>query len=188
MAGLIYSALMSIDGYVADSAGKFEWAAPDPEVHAAVNDLERGIGTYLYGRRMYEVMAAWEDPALADGQPDYVTDFSRLWRAAEKIVYSTTIADVSTAKTRLERKFDPQAVRQLKASADRDISVGGPQLAACAIQAGLVDEYHLFACPIIVGSGTSAFPAGARVALALVGERRFGNGVVQLHYVAKGGR
>lgn len=187
MASLIYSALMSLDGFVADSEGKFGWAEPDPEVHAAVNDMERGIGTYLYGRRMYEVMAAWEDPALAGG-PAYAAEFAALWLGAEKIVYSTTLDAVSTAKTRLERSFDPEAVRRLKAEARRDISVGGPALAASAIEAGLVEQYHFFVFPVVIGGGTSAFPAGVRVALELAGERRFRSGVVHLHYILKGGR
>jgi dihydrofolate reductase len=179
MARLIYSAITSLDGYVADVDGKFDWAAPDDEVHAFVNDLERPVGTYLYGRRMYEVMAGWE--TLEDEQP-VARDFAEIWRAADKIVYSRTLATVSTARTRIEREFDPEAVRQLKAQAGRDITVGGPDLAAQAIKAGLVDELHLFLTPVVVGGGKRALPDGAFVKLELLDERRFGNGVVHLHY------
>ncbi|HZJ04802.1 MAG TPA: dihydrofolate reductase family protein, partial [Nocardioidaceae bacterium] len=151
MAKLIYSAITSLDGYVADRDGNFDWAAPDEEVHAFVNDLERPVGTYLYGRRMYEVMAVWETADFLTDQPAVIQDFARIWRAADKVVYSTTLATVSSARTRIERVFDPEAVRQMKASAIRDISVGGPDLAAQAIKAGLVDECHLFIAPIVVG-------------------------------------
>jgi dihydrofolate reductase len=176
---LIYSTIASLDGYVADASGNFDWAAPDEEVHAFVNDLERPVGTYLYGRRMYEVMAAWE---TIDDEHPVMRDFAEIWRSADKIVYSRTLDAVSTARTRIERTFDAQAVRRLKASADRDISVGGPGLAAHAIAAGLVDEYHLFLTPVLVGGGTHAFPDGAHVPLELVDERRFASGVVYLRY------
>jgi dihydrofolate reductase len=179
---LIYSAIASLDGYVEDQHGGFAWAAPDEEVHAFVNDLERPIGTYLYGRRMYETMVYWET-APAD-EPPVVRDYTAIWQAADKIVYSTTLETISSAKTRLERDFDPEAVRQLKASADRDLSVGGPTLAAEAINAGLVDEVHLFVNPVVVGGGTPALPGGVRLNLELLGERRFGSGVVHLHYAA----
>jgi dihydrofolate reductase len=182
VAKLIYSALMSLDGYVADTKGNFDWAAPDEEVHAFVNDLERPIGTYLYGRRMYETMVYWET-APADDSP-VARDYAEIWRAADKIVYSKTLEAVSSARTRLERDFDPEAIRQLKASADRDLGVGGPHLAAEAIKAGLVDEYHLFANPILVGSGNQALPGGVLVNLELLGERPFASGVVHLHYAA----
>ena len=181
MAKLIYSAITSLDGYVADEAGNFDWAAPDDEVHAFVNDLERPVGTYLYGRRMYEVMVAWETMPTA-GQPPFMQDYTQIWQAAEKVVYSSTLGSVSSARTRIDRAFDPQAVRQLKASAERDISVGGPELAAQAISAGLVDEYHLFVSPVVVGGGTRALPDGVRLDLELLDERRFCNGVVHLHY------
>src|SRR6266571_4334829 len=151
MARLIYSAITSLDGYVADEAGKFDWAAPDEEVHSFVNDLERPVGTYLYGRRMYEVMVFWEAAHTLADQPPFMRDFAEIWRAADKIVYSKTLETVSSARTRLERDFDPEAVRQLKARAGRDITVSGPDLAAQAITAGLVDEYHLFLTPIVVG-------------------------------------
>jgi len=182
MAKLIYSAITSLDGYIADEAGNFDWAAPDDELHAFVNDLERGIGTYLYGRRMYEVMRSWEtSPSGADALP-VVTDYAEIWRAADKIVYSKTLATASSARTRIERDFDPGAIRQMKARAERDISVGGPDLAAQAISARLVDEFHLFLNPILVGGGKPSLPREVRVKLDLLDERRFGSGVVHLHY------
>src|SRR5213592_4628225 len=150
---LIYSAIASLDGYVADEEGKFDWAAPDEEVHAFVNDLERPVGTYLYGRRMYEVMVYWETAHTLAGQPPFIQDFAEIWQAADKIVYSKTLETVSSARTQIERDFDPEAVRQMKASAERDISVGGPDLAAQAIRAGLVDELHLFVVLAVVGGG-----------------------------------
>jgi dihydrofolate reductase len=175
MAKLIYSAITSLDGYVADSAGNFDWAAPDDEVHAFVNDLERPVGTYLYGRRMYEVMAFWETA-------NAIHDYARIWQAADKIVYSTTLEETSTARTQLEREFDPDAIRQMKSQARTDISVGGPHLAAQAIKAGLVDAYHLFINPVVVGGGNPALPDGVHVKLELMGEHRFKCGVVYLHY------
>jgi dihydrofolate reductase len=181
VARLIYSAIASLDGYIADEAGRFDWAVPDDEVHTVINDLERSVGTYLYGRRMYEVMSGWETVALAD-QPPYMRDFALVWQAADKIVYSTTLERVSTARTRIERAFDPEAVRRVKASQTRDLSVGGPDLAARAFEAGLVDECHLFVAPIVVGGGTQSFPDHVRVRLDLVDERRFGNGMVHLRY------
>lgn len=182
MAKLTYSAITSLDGYVADEDGHFDWAAPDEEVHTFFNDLERPVGTYLYGRRMYEVMLYWETAHTLADQPPFVLDFTRLWQAADKVVYSRTLETVSTARTRIERDFDPEAVRQMKASAGRDITVGGPGLAAQAIKAGLVDECHLFVAPIVVGAGTRALPNSVRLKLELLDERRFGNGVVHLHY------
>ena len=182
MAGLIYSAITSLDGYVADEDGNFDWAEPDEEVHAFVNELERPIGTYLYGRRLYEVMAVWETAhALPDGK-SVTRDFAEIWEAADKVVYSRTLESVATARTRLERDFDPDAVRQLKANAARDLSVGGPELAAQALAAGLVDELDLFVTPVVVGGGTKALPGGLRLELELLDERRFGSGVVHLHY------
>jgi dihydrofolate reductase len=181
MARLIYSAITSLDGYVADEDGKFDWAAPDEEVHAFVNDLERPIGTYLYGRRMYETMVPWETMPL-DGQPPAIQDYTQIWQAADKVVYSTTLETASSDRTRIEREFDPEAVRRMKAEAERDLSVGGPQLAAEAIRAGLVDEYHLFLNPVVVGGGNQALPDDVRVQLELLDERRFGNGVVYLRY------
>lgn len=182
MAELIYSAITSLDGYVADAEGSFAWAMPDEEVHAFVNDLERPVGTYLYGRRMYEVMAAWETMPTDAGQPPVVRDFAGIWRAADKIVYSTTLDAVSSARTRLVRDFDPDAVRRMKAGAQRDLTVGGPGLAASAIAAGLVDEYQVFIAPVVVGGGTRFLPDGVRLALDLVDERRFGNGMAYLRY------
>ena len=179
MAKLIYTAIMSLDGYVADEDGNFDWAEPDEEVHTFVNDLERPIGTYLYGRRLYDVMVAWE--TITDEQP-FVQDYAELWRAADKIVYSRSLETVSSAKTRIERSFEPDAVRRIKEAVDRDISVGGPDLAAQAIRAGLVDEIHLFLAPIVVGRGTRALPDDIRVKLELLAERRFGSGMVHLHY------
>jgi dihydrofolate reductase len=182
MAKLIYSAITSLDGYVADEDGNFAWAAPDDEVHSFVNDLERPVGTYLYGRRMYEVMVGWETAHnLADQRP-VMQDFAEIWQAADKIVYSKTLDTVSSARTRIERDFDPEAVRQLKAQAGRDITVGGPDLAAQAIKAGLVDECHLFVVPIVVGGGKQALRNNVRLKLELRDVRRFGNGVVHLHY------
>jgi len=182
VAKLIYSAITSLDGYVADEDGNFHWAVPDDEVHAFVNALERPIGNYLYGRRMYEVMVAWDAAdMLADPRP-FVHEFAALWQAAGKVVYSKTIEVVSSARTRIERDLDPEAVRQMKASAGRDITVGGPDLAAQAMKAGLVDECHLFVNPIVVGGGKRALPSKVRLPLELLDQRRFGNGVVHLHY------
>lgn len=181
MGKLIYSAIMSLDGYVEDASGNFDWAAPDEEVHAAVNDLERTVGTYLYGRRMYEVMGEWESMTVADQSPA-MQDYAEIWRAADKVVYSTTLESVASARTRIERDFDPEAVRQMKAAAGRDLSVGGPDLAAQAMKAGLVDELHLFLTPIVVGGGTRALPDDVRLKLDLLDDRRFGSGVVHLHY------
>ena len=182
MAELIYSAIASLDGYVADEQGNWDWSMPDPEVHAAVNDLERPVGTHLYGRRMYEVLVAWE--TMDDPEP-LMRDYAEIWRGAEKIVYSSTLEEVSSARTRIERRFDPEAVRELKRTADRDLAIGGPTLAAEAFAAGLVDRVNLFLSPVIVGGGTPALPDGVRLDLALVDERRFGNGVVHLAYRAQ---
>jgi dihydrofolate reductase len=182
VASLIYSAICSLDGYVADESGSFAWAAPDEEVHAFVNDLEREIGTYLYGRRMYDVMAAWETVGAEAGQSAPMQDFATIWRAADKVVYSRTLTSVRSSRTRIERELDPEAIRRLKAAEERDISVGGAELAAGAIRAGLVDEYHLLLVPILVGAGTAALPRDVRLGLELLDVRRFGNGVVHLHY------
>jgi dihydrofolate reductase len=176
---LVYSMIASLDGYTADADGKFDWAAPDEEVHAFVNDLERGIGTYLYGRRMYAVMRSWETVPADEGSPA-MRDYAGIWRSADKVVYSTTRPAASTARTRVESRFDPAAVRALKERGD--VSVGGPGLAAAAIRAGLVDEYHLFVTPALVGGGTAAFPDGVRARLELVDQRRFSSGVVYLRY------
>jgi dihydrofolate reductase len=181
MARLIYSAITSLDGYVADADGKFDWAEPDEEVHSFVNDLGRPVGTHLLGRRLYEVMVYWETITLAD-QPPYIQDFAEIWRAADKIVYSKTLETVSSARTRIERDFDPAAVRQLKAAAERDLTVGGPDLAAHAFKAGLVDELHLFIAPVVVGGGKQSLPDNVRLKLELLEERRFGSGMVHLRY------
>jgi dihydrofolate reductase len=182
VAKLIYMTIASLDGYIADEEGTFEWAAPGEEVHAFVNDLERPIGTHLYGRRIYEVMIGWETMHTLPDRTPAVLDFAAIWQAADKIVYSRTLEAPSTARTRIEREFDPEAVRRLKASADSDISIGGASLAAEAIRAGLVDELHLLLHPIVIGGGTPSLPDGVRWSLELLDQRRFANGVVHLHY------
>jgi dihydrofolate reductase len=182
MAKLIYSAIASLDGYVADEDGNFDWAVPDEEVHAFINDLQRPLGAYLYGRRMYETMLGWEtDPTLADQSPP-MRDFAQIWQAAEKIVYSKTLEAESTARTRIERDFEPEAVQQMKALAGGDLIVGGPELAAQAFKAGLVDECHLFVTPMVVGGGKRSLPDNVRLKLELLDERRFGSGMVYLYY------
>jgi len=186
MPKLIYSMIASLDGYIADEDGNFDWAVPDEEVHAFVNDFERSIGTYLYGGRMYAVMRAWETLHLLADQSPATLDFAAVWQAADKLVYSTTLATVASAKTQIVRDFDPAAIRQLKADAERDITVGGPDLAAQALKAGLVDECHLFVTRVIVGGGTSVLPAALRLSLELLDERRFGNGMVYLRYRVQG--
>ncbi|GAA5161983.1 MULTISPECIES: dihydrofolate reductase family protein [Amycolatopsis] len=182
MAKLVYGGLASLDLYTADADGKFDWSVPDDEVHAFVNDLERSIGTYLYGRRMYETMSPWETDPSIPGQSPSLRDYAEIWQAADKIVYSRTLERPRTARTRVEREFDPGAVRELKERSDRDLSIGGPELAAPAIRAGLVDEYHLFLNPVVVGGGKPYLPAGTRLDLELADERRFANGVVYLCY------
>jgi dihydrofolate reductase len=186
MAKLVYTMLASLDGYVADERGEFGWAEPDEEVHRFANDLERPVGTYLYGRRMYEVMAVWDDPAMLAAAPAYIREFGELWRAADKIVYSATLVDVHTGSTRIERGFDPDAVRRLKEAAEDDISVGGPHLAGQALRAGLVDELGLLAVPAVVGGGTPWLPPDVRLRLDLLEERRFASGVVYLRYGVRG--
>jgi dihydrofolate reductase len=181
MAKLIYSAIRSLDGYVADENGNFEWAEPDEEVHTFLNDLDRSVGTYFYGRRLYEVMVAWETMNLAH-EPPFIQDFARIWQAADKIVFSRTLKTGSSARTRIKREFDPEVVRQMKASAERDITVGGPDLAAQAFKTGLVDELHLFVAPIVVGGGKQSLPDNVRLRLALLEEHRFRNGMVYLRY------
>jgi len=181
MATLMYSAIASLDGYVADRSGSFDWSAPDDEVHRFVNDLERPVGMMLLGRRMYEVLVAWETLDTAD-EPDVIGDFAGIWRASDKVVYSTSLEHASSARTRVERAFDPDVVRRMKASAARDLSIGGPNLAGQAIAAGLVDELHLLFSPIVVGGGIRALPDGLEARLELIDERRFGNGVVHLGY------
>ena len=182
MAKLMYSGITSLDGYIADADGNFDWSVPDEEVHTFINDLERPVGSYLYGRRMYEVMVDWETAHTLADQRSVMQDFAQMWQAADKIVYSRTLETVSSARTRIERDFDAEAVRQLTAAATGDITVAGPGLAAQAIRAGLVDECHLFVTPVVVGGGRRALPDNVRVPLELVDERRFGSGVVHLHY------
>ncbi len=182
MAKLIYLATVSLDGYMADGSGNIDWTAPDPEVYAFVHLVLRPVGTFLFGRRMYETMLYWERQPLADGGPQGTPDFAELWRAADKVVYSTTLKDVTSARTRLERAFDPAAVRRMKSRAARDISVGGALLAGQAIAAGVVDEIHLFVVPILLVAGTRALPDRRRLRLDLIDERRFASGVVYLRY------
>ena len=182
MTKLIYSAIASLDGYVADEEGNFDWAVPDEEVHAFINDLARPVGTYLYGRRMYETMAVWEtDRTLAD-RSVLLRDFAQIWQGADKIVYSKTLEAPSTARTRIERDFDPEAVQRMKAQASRGLIVGGPELAAQAFKAGLVDECHLFVAPMVVGGGKRSLPDNVRLKLELLDERRFASGIVYLYY------
>ncbi len=182
MAKLIYSAITSLDGYIEDADGDFQWAAPDDEVFRFVNELERPIGTYLYGRRMYETMVSWETLPLGADQPPHENDFAELWRAADKVVYSRSLDAVSSARTRIERDFDPRVIRELKATADHDITVSGPDLAAEAFTSGLVDECQLFLTPVVVGAGKPSLPHDLRFELELLDERRFRSGVVFLRY------
>jgi dihydrofolate reductase len=184
MAKLIYSTIASLDGYVADEDGNFDWAMPDEEVHAFANELERSIGTCLYGRRMYETMVAWETMDLA-GEPPVVRDFAEIWRATDKVVYSRTLAMTSSARSRIERDFDAEAIGRMKAGAERDISIGGPNLAAQAFEAGLVDECHLLIAPVLVGGGKRSLPDGVHLNLELLEQRRFGNGMSLLSLAAR---
>jgi len=181
VATLIYTAIASLDGYVNDESGNFDWAAPDEEVHAFVNDLERPIGTYLYGRKLYETMVAWESMDL-DKQPSVIRDYAEIWRAADKVVFSKTLEKPASERTRIERVFDPVSIEGMKEESARDLSIGGPHLAAEAIRAGLVDEYRLFLAPVVIGGGTASLPDDVRLDLELIDERRFGSGVVHLHY------
>lgn len=182
MAKLIYAMNASVDGYIEDKTGSFEWSEPDAELHQFITDFERGIGTHLYGRRLYETLAVWEtDPSFAAQSP-ILADYARVWQASDKIVYSRTLASPLTARTRIERQFDPEAVRQLVSTAKRDVGIGGPELAAQAFKAGLVDELHLFVLPVILGGGKPALPADTFVKLELLDERRFAGGAVDLHY------
>lgn len=185
MAKLIYSAIGSLDGYVEDASGKFEWAAPDEEVHAFVNELERPIGTYLYGRRMYETMVFWETVDPDGGWPAVAREFAAIWQAAEKVVYSRTLETVSSARTRIERELDPDAIERMKQSSGSDISIGGAELAGQAIAAGLVDELQLLLVPVLVGGGKRALPNDVRARLELLDERRFQSGAVFLRYRAR---
>lgn len=181
MARLLYTAICSLDGYIEDESGSFQWAAPDEEVHAFVNDLERPIGTYLYGRRMYDTMVFWET-AGGDDEPAVFNDYAEIWRAADKVVFSRTLTAPTSARTRIESSFDPGVVRRLKDSLPHDLSIGGSELAGRALAAGLVDELHLFLHPVVVGAGKPALPPGVPLDLDLLGQRRFASGVVHLHY------
>jgi dihydrofolate reductase len=183
MAKLIYAAIASLDGYIEDEHGKFDWAQPDEEVHAFANDLERDVGTHLYGRRMYEVMKVWDSDEILDGQPQVMRDYAEIWRASDKIVYSRSLKEVETSRTSLERSFDPEAVRALKESEQREISIGGPELAAQALAADLVDEIHLLLVPAAVGAGKPALPIDRRLALKLRDHRRFDSGTIYLCYL-----
>jgi dihydrofolate reductase len=179
---LVYSAIASLDGFVVDADGDFGWAAPDDEVHAFVNDQEREVGTYLYGRRMYDVMRFWETAGLDEPLDEVADDYAQVWRAADKVVFSRALDSVDTARTRLEHDFDPRAVRTLVGAADRDVSIGGPTLAAAALGAGIVDDVHLFLHPVVVGGGTAALPTSTRFGLRLVDTHTFRSGVVHLHH------
>ena len=182
MANLIYVTNVSLDGYIEDEHGSFDWTAPDDELFAFITNLVRPVGTYLYGRRLYDTMAPWEtDPGLA-AQSELMADFATVWQAADKVVYSTTLDAVSTGKTRLEHDFDPASIRDMKTSATSDLTVGGSHLAAHALEAGLVDECHLFIRPILVGGGKPALPSETPVQLELLDDRRLSNGVVYLRY------
>jgi dihydrofolate reductase len=182
MGRLIYSTIASLDGFVADETGNFDWAAPTTEVHAFVNDLERGVGTYLYGRKMYETMVYWETASSDDPAETVGRDYAEIWRAADKIVFSTTLDAPNSARTRIERSFEPDAIRALKDAAERDITIGGPHLAALGLRAGLVDELQVFAVPFVVGGGNASLPAGFRTKLELADEHRFADGTVYLNY------
>lgn len=182
MAELIYSMITSLDGYIADDSGGFSWAMPDEAMHTFLNELERPVDIYLYGRRMYEVMVAWETLGGDGDEPPFIREYGKIWRAASKVVYSSTLERVSGARTRLEREFDPAAIRLMKSESVGDISIGGAGIAAQAITEGLVDEYRFLVVPVIVGGGTRSLPRGVRLDLALVDERRFASGAVYLAY------
>lgn len=182
MADLIYTSITSLDGFVADAEGNFDWGFPDEEVHSFVNDWERPTGTYLYGRRLYEVMAIWDSPSFVEGQPEVIRDYAAVWRAADKVVYSRTLQTVDTGRTRIERDFDPEAVRRMKAETDADLSIGGPEVAAHALRAGLVDEIRLVVAPIVIGTGNPVLPDDVRLDLDLLDAGRFGNGMIHLRY------
>ena len=187
MAKLIYSMLTSLDGYTEDEHGRFGWGAPeDEEVHSYINQLASPFGTYLYGRRMYDTMVYWETADKVSDQPRFLLEFARQWQAAEKIVYSKTLAEPRSARTRIEREFNPDAVRRLKTAAAHDITVDGPALAAQAIRAGLVDEFQMIVCPVLVGNGKRFFPDDVRLGLELLEERRFRKGVIVLRYAVRG--
>jgi len=180
MGRLIYSGIISLDGYLTDENRNFDWGAPDEEVHAYINDRQRPIGTYLFGRRMYETMKAWDDLAATDSPA--MDDFAGIWRTADKVVYSTTLRQAVTARTRIESRFDPDAVRAFVAGSGSDVSIGGAGLAALALEAGLVDDIELYLAPVIVGGGTRFFPDGLKLGLELIAERRFASGFTYVAY------
>ena len=182
MSALLYTVIASLDGYTVDAEGRFDWAEPDEDVHAHVNETERSVGTYLYGRRLYETMAGWQTLGTDPADPPVTRDYGEIWRAADKVVYSATLPDVSTPRTRLERSFDPDAVRALKETAGADLSVGGATLGASALRAGLVDECQIYVAPVVVGGGTPWLPDGLRLRLRLLDEQRFAGGTVYLRY------
>jgi len=188
MARLVYAVLASLDGYVADETGNFDWAAPDEEVHRFINELERSVGTYLYGRRLYEVMAVWQHFPDIEQEPEVIREYAAIWQSADKIVYSETLAAVTTPKTRLERNFDAHSVRAMVTAQERDVSIGGPTLASHALKADIVDDIHLFVVPEVVGGGTPCWPAGVRLTLDLVAQDRFSDGTVHLHYRSRSER
>lgn len=185
MGKLIYSMSSSLDGYVVDAEGRYDWSAPDEEVHAFFNDYTRDFGTYIYGRRMYQEMVYWETADQKEGEPDVVYDFARVWQAADKVVYSTTLDEVAGRNTTLQRHFDPDVVRRLKTDTERDITIEGPTIAQHAIRAGLIDEYHRFLWPVVVGGGIPYFPSGVHIDLELIEERCFPNGLIYLRYRAR---
>jgi len=182
MARLVYAAICSLDGFINDADGSFDWAAPDEQMHEAANELEATIGTFLYGRRMYDIMKVWADLPGIEDEPEVVRNYAKIWAGADKHVFSSSLEVVTTPRTHLHRDFDPEGVRQLKAMAATDVSIGGPTIAAAALEAGLVDEIHLFVHPILIGDGTAIFPAGFRQELHLLADRRFDSGAVHLHY------
>lgn len=182
MARLSYTAITSLDGYIEDAAGSFTWAMPDEEVHRFANDLDRFVGLHLYGRRHYETMVFWENPDNIEGGPEYILDYGRIWRDSDKVVFSRTLATASSERTRVEREFDPEAIRALKTESDVDLSVGGAELAGEALRAGLVDDVHLLLAPILVGGGKRALPVGMTQKLELVEVRSFASGFAYLHY------
>ena len=185
MGKLIYAANTSLDGYLEDETGSLDWSVPDDEVHAFWNEHERRIGTSLYGRRMYETMRVWDSDDWLTTAPAVVREYAEIWRSSEKVVYSSTLEAVSTARTRLERQFDPAAVRQLKEASGSDLSIGGAAIGAEAFRHGLVDECVLLLCPVVLGGGKPALPRGVRVHLELLDHRRFGNGVIGVRYAVR---
>ncbi len=188
MGKLIYSAIASLDGYVEDADGRFDWAAPDEEVHAFANDLERSIGTAIYGRRMYETMVFWETAGIDDDEPEVIRDYASLWRGTDKVVISRTLEVATSERTRIERELDPAAIRQLVEGSEKDVSIGGADLAGQALAAGIVDELHLLLVPVIVGGGKRALPAGVNLPLQLVDTTGLSGGVVHAHYRLSVGR